>query len=253
MTANIFTPEQEEILGDNLDPKNVKTLREGSKAQYIEGWHAINEANRIFGFGAWDQIVMKMVETNRELVEVTRQVQNRPTKENQWRVGYLYVVRITVYGPTGETRSRDGTGFGSGYAKENALGEAIESAAKEAETDAMKRALKSFGNQFGLALYDKSKANVGASLLGESEEQVAQRDPPPAQLKIAEGLIADFEATDDPDGLWKHPNTKKYVKAWYEDKTHDLYNRMVAAASAAKKRVLEESKNAPSNDIPFPD
>ena len=64
MSINIFTPEQEEILADNLDPKNVKTLKEGSKAQYIEGWHAIAEANRIFGFGAWDQLVMKTVETS---------------------------------------------------------------------------------------------------------------------------------------------------------------------------------------------
>ena len=31
---------------------------------------------------------------------------------------------------------------------------------KEAETDAEKRALKTFGNQFGQALYDKTQSNV---------------------------------------------------------------------------------------------
>ena len=31
---------------------------------------------------------------------------------------------------------------------------------KEAETDARKRALMTFGNPFGLALYDKTQANV---------------------------------------------------------------------------------------------
>jgi hypothetical protein len=40
------------------------------------------------------------------------------------------------------------------------MGEAYESAVKEAETDAMKRALMTFGNPFGLALYDKTKASV---------------------------------------------------------------------------------------------
>ncbi|MDM7954732.1 MAG: Rad52/Rad22 family DNA repair protein [Cyanobium sp. CZS 25K] len=35
------------------------------------------------------------------------------------------------------------------------MGQAHESALKEAETDAMKRALMTFGHPFGLALYDK--------------------------------------------------------------------------------------------------
>src|SRR3546814_21006699 len=39
---------------------------------------------------------------------------------------------------------------------------AHESAKKESETDAMKRALMTFGNQFGFALYDKTRANVCA-------------------------------------------------------------------------------------------
>src|SRR5262249_13193550 len=34
---------------------------------------------------------------------------------------------------------------------------------KEAETDAMKRALMTFGNPFGLALYDKDQTNVADS------------------------------------------------------------------------------------------
>jgi hypothetical protein len=65
-------------------------------------------------------------------------------------------VRVTV----GDV-VRDGTGYGSGIDRD--LGAAHESAVKEAETDAMKRALMTFGNPFGLALYDKTKANVDYS------------------------------------------------------------------------------------------
>src|SRR4051812_31969840 len=54
--------------------------------------------------------------------------------------------------------NRDGCGYGSGIDKD--IGQAHESAIKEAETDAMKRALMTFGNPFGLALYDKDQANV---------------------------------------------------------------------------------------------
>jgi hypothetical protein len=53
---------------------------------------------------------------------------------------------------------REGTGAGHGI--DTDLGLAHESAIKEAETDAMKRALMTFGNPFGLALYDKSQRQV---------------------------------------------------------------------------------------------
>ncbi len=43
-------------------------------------------------------------------------------------------------------------------------GEAHESAIKEAETDATKRALTTFGNPFGLALYDKERKGVRGTL-----------------------------------------------------------------------------------------
>ncbi len=53
---------------------------------------------------------------------------------------------------------RDGSGSGHGRAA--TPGEAHESAIKEAETDATKRALTTFGNQFGLALYDREQRGV---------------------------------------------------------------------------------------------
>jgi hypothetical protein len=54
--------------------------------------------------------------------------------------------------------SRDGSGTGHGSGP--SLGEAHESALKEAETDATKRAFATFGNLFGLALYDRAQNGV---------------------------------------------------------------------------------------------
>jgi recombination DNA repair RAD52 pathway protein len=51
-------------------------------------------------------------------------------------------------------------GIGTGHGIDRDLGQAHESAVKEAETDAMKRALSTFGSQFGLALYDKQQRDV---------------------------------------------------------------------------------------------
>jgi hypothetical protein len=53
---------------------------------------------------------------------------------------------------------QDGSGVGHGSG--GTLGKARESAVKEAETDATKQALITFGKLFGLALYDKAQNGV---------------------------------------------------------------------------------------------
>ena len=60
------------------------------------------------------------------------------------------------------------------------LGQAHESAIKEAETDAMKRALMTFGNPFGLALYDKQQRQVSsAASQGHSQSHCEAAGPQP--------------------------------------------------------------------------
>lgn len=115
----------------------------GQKLSYVEGWHVIAEANRIFGFDGW----------TRELIDLTENTQPTTNAKGNAVVSFRAKVRITVGGVV-----REGTGFGSGIAKD--IHDAYESAIKEAETDAMKRAFMTFGNPFGLALYDKTQANV---------------------------------------------------------------------------------------------
>jgi DNA recombination protein Rad52 len=145
----MFTPEQVALLDAPLSTANVKKNPRGY--DYVEGWHAIAEANRIFGHGGWNRETVQLTETNRDLVEL----RGKDGPYSQWRVGYIAKVRVTVGDVT-----REGMGYGSGMGKPEALGDAVESAVKEAETDAMKRALMTFGNPFGLALYDKDKTNV---------------------------------------------------------------------------------------------
>lgn len=148
-----FTPEQNAALSAPLDRSVVAEREQAGRAlSYIEAWHAIAEANRIFGFDGW----------NRETVELRQLGEPRVTQDrygkDQMRVGYSARVRITVLTPTGSLIVREGCGFGSGIDKD--VDQAHESALKEAESDAMKRALMTFGNPFGLALYDKTQANV---------------------------------------------------------------------------------------------
>lgn len=172
-----FTPEQSKALNAPLDPKHVAQRSQAGRAlSYIEGWHAISEANRIFGFDGWTRETIDL----RQLGEPYQ----TPGKDT-WRVNYSARVRITVGGIV-----RDGSGFGQGIDKD--VGQAHESALKEAETDAMKRALMTFGNPFGLALYDKTQANVQA---------------PPVELptgpindKTRDWLAAQIDSTGHPVG-----------------------------------------------------
>ncbi len=51
-----FTDSQVRQLKAKLDPRNIKTRSaNGANLSYVEGWHVIAEANRIFGFDAWDR------------------------------------------------------------------------------------------------------------------------------------------------------------------------------------------------------
>lgn len=139
-------------LAKKLDPKHVKGRKQGGgTVEYIEGWHAIAEMNAVFGFGAWD----------RETVEL-RQLGEPREVDGKMRVEYMARVRVTVWDEHNIKTVRDGCGFGQGIDRD--VGQAHESALKEAETDAMKRAMMTFGNRFGLALYDKARENVGVNV-----------------------------------------------------------------------------------------
>ena len=51
-----FTDQQSRQLKAKLDAQHVKMRKaNGTSLHYIEGWHAIAEANRIFGFDGWDR------------------------------------------------------------------------------------------------------------------------------------------------------------------------------------------------------
>ena len=51
-----FTEAQIKSLEAKLDAKHVRTRRvQDIVLTYVEGWHVIAEANRIFGYDAWDR------------------------------------------------------------------------------------------------------------------------------------------------------------------------------------------------------
>ena len=151
-----FTDEQREALKAKLRVQHVRSrLSNGTTIPYVEGWHVIAEANRIFGYDCWDRKTLSPRCVWRE------------SQRGQTVCFYTAKVRITVTAG-GATIVRDGIGTGTGRAAAPEV--AHEIAMKAAETDATKRALATFGNPFGLALYDKDKLQVTRSRRRASEK-----------------------------------------------------------------------------------
>jgi len=169
-----------------LNSAHVKSREQsGRKLSYIEGWHAIAEANRIFGYESWQRETVQIEKVS----EHQRKIGRPPNQRDGWGVTYLCKVRVTVAGVTRE-------GVGAGHGIDADLGLAHESAVKEAETDAMKRALMTFGNPFGLALYDKTQAMVTdeplADLTGDPSAKLYKTTATTPKAQAAQKNNGDF-------------------------------------------------------------
>jgi len=169
MSTIMLDETAKQALSAPLDLNNVKQRKGagGRTLDYISGEHAIAEANRIFGFDGWSCETVHM-----ECV-----------KENP--ITYIARVRVRAGGVT-----REGWGGDNGNDHENAV--------KSAETDAIKRALRTFGNQFGLPLYDKEEN--AENLTRGSEPAPKLRPTPSAEYKRTEKLLTEEVQSGD---FWK--------------------------------------------------
>ena len=164
--AGLLSPEQAAALAAPLNRANVQTRSQaGRSLNYLEGWVAIQEANRIFGFDGWQRETIEL-----RCVSESQRPIGREQKPG-WGVTYIARVRIRLGSQASGATSLVREGSGAGHGIDVDLGLAHESALKEAETDAMKRALMTFGNPFGLALYDKQQRQVTSSVREERGPQ----------------------------------------------------------------------------------
>lgn len=166
----MITDKQIEQLNAKLAKENVST-RKGAGNQelsYVEGHHAIREANRIFGFDGWSgrRLGLRLI--------------GEFVSDGKTNVAYECHYAVDALGVT-----KEDTGYGDGTDR-NAL-KAHELAVKEAVTDARKRCLMMFGDQFGLALYDKAQTHV---------EKPGKDNPKPRSIPMTPAQIAytEYEA-----------------------------------------------------------
>ena len=167
-----LSDKQAKALRAKLRHQHVKTREShGATVAYVEGWHVIAEANRIFGFENWDRQTQ------------TPECLWSEVQRGQTVCFYSAKVRITVR--SGDTLTvREGIGTGLGRSPQPEV--AHEMAVKSAETDATKRALATFGNPFGLALYDRDQTFVT-----KPRDTGTVRSPPPVSSSLSLVLADD--------------------------------------------------------------
>jgi len=259
-----FSPEQIAALTAPLDRANVSYREQGrASVPYLRSWHVIAEANRIFGFDGWQRQTIQ--------VSCVAQAERSIGRDQRpgWGVTYTALVRVTI--TAGELPSLVREGSGAGHGIDVDLGQAHESALKEAETDAMKRALMTFGNPFGLALYDKDQRHVEgdpapsatgrpstpsrtsppASPRLQTQDEPAYRSGPPSSVLVgrAEDLAKKAGLTSDgianlARNLASHFNLPKTEKL-SELSTEALSNLLKVGINAERVAVYN------GNDVNF--
>lgn len=183
-----------EILNEKLCDKHISTRRQGNiDLSYIESHHAIREANRAFGFDQWSYEVKSLQEYG----------MGEENQKGNKVVSYHAIIQIKAIDVV-----REDVGFGQGINKDP--GKAMEGAIKEAVSDGMKRCLRTFGDIFGLALYDKYQPNVV--------------DFNAKDTILLKGSIEKCNKKEQLKELWKTSSTdiRNELKSLFEEKGRNL-------------------------------
>ncbi len=196
-----------------LDPNRVKQ-REGASGRrlsYIETWDAKRAANDIFGYGKWGYEVVELDDIGIEKV-----VRKKDGAEGH-RVAYRCRVHLRVDG----CLPVEDVGYGEDISYSSVL-QSHELAAKEAVSDALKRALVAFGDQFGLGLYDKTAPSNRAAPRSSSPPRArAGSRTPSKKLRAAQIRLVTAAKDADVDDTLRHRIIYRLTEG-YTESVRDL-------------------------------
>lgn len=149
------------LLNKKLAPEYI-SYRQGfnrMNVPYVEGWTVISLANQIFGFDGWSSQILKM------------EIDYCDNIDSKWTLGIFCIVRISLKDGT----YKEDVGFGSSE-NQKRKSDAFEKARKEAATDALKRALRQYGNSLGNCCYDKDFIKTVRNIEKKEKEFVSAKD-----------------------------------------------------------------------------
>ena len=174
----VSKPQLNQLL-TRLHPSRVSTRTQGGASlEYLEAWDVSATLTRIFGFGGWQwEIVHEQVIQVREAATHPQHV-GKDGKAKTPLVSVLARGTLTIQWNDGTFTKYTESAIGSN--SQWNIDEALDTALKTASSDALKRAARHLGTQFGLSLYDKGNKNDvvrvilepnQAALLSEIQEE----------------------------------------------------------------------------------
>lgn len=198
-------------LKQDLPRDEVKVLpgkkdRDGGPIFYVGGHYVIERLNEVFGFDGWTVSygAMTVIDGDRPVVHV-----------------------VTTLTAAGVTRTDVGVGLAATKGPDS-----METAIKAAFTDGLKRAARTFGASFGLALYDKDQANRAVGF------PFAVQD-----------LLQAFDAATD-SNAFKAASTR--MRAEWDGFKVDEREAITAAHGAATKRLGGQTTQGAKSDALAP-
>ena len=220
-TKEYYSSQQLSELNKPLDPRLISQRKGGYNRNlvYIAGHNAIDQANRIFGYGNWaykplslEQVVLidpltqeaVGIEYKAEVELIVRgavapivDVGSQPVAT--WNVeDQIMQRRLKAAGNGGKVNESPFTLIEKREARA-VIVEAHEQAKKGAVTDALKRALRAFGNQFGNELYGDGHVDLDGGNVVESSpnRQIPQKSHPVTAPRPGEVRNTSTQPADD--------------------------------------------------------
>lgn len=242
-----FTAEVLAELSKPLDASRVAhRSNRGGSLSYLQGYDVIDTLNTIFGYDGWD-LDVKDVRQFGPIVQAT--------------------VTVIVSGP-GYSVGRTDVGAAIPAGDSN---EALETAIKAAVTDGMKRAARTFGNQFGNSLYEKdsplhTNGNAARTIPGQAPNFTRPTgNTPPVGTAPSPGGVRTISAAQvgfigrlggtDADAMARFGVANlaaipagQAASAWIDELKADGFK---PASNAAPRGVTRTSAPAVDADVPF--
>jgi DNA recombination protein Rad52 len=152
----------------------------GRMLSYVSGFYVVDMLNQIFGHDGWAHEI-------RNLKEVVALREITTNSGVRFVVAYTCecILRVRHEKPNEHDTTHEDVGYGDGMDKD--AGKAVESAVKEAATDALKRAARHYGRRLGLSLYADKKRPAAA-----------HQQPPPRQEPQRTSWVENDDGRDEP-------------------------------------------------------
>lgn len=148
-TRKALTIRQRNGLQGNLRKDRTKPHPQNKKLTYIESWDVIAHLIKVFGYGGFSSELQDM-----QIIKIETDIPKAGGGTTNFRVTAMGTVKLTIH-QTGAVYTEAAATSQSGAV----IGDVLDFAIKTVESDALKRAARFLGTQFGLSLYNDGDLN----------------------------------------------------------------------------------------------